>query len=237
MKERFLAIASEVDRPGIEELLGFLNASDFFTAPCSTKHHLAVPGGLVQHSLNVREYLLPKVLEHGLHVSPATITVCGLFHDLCKVNFYSIDDEPVTEKQVPYVKSLLTQKQINFKTTFPGHTGQLTKGQAGVLISWLKDGDLSSPPELSLTYKINDLLPLGHGEKSVIMLQNFIKLTEEEQLAIRWHMGPFTDGFFSSYAVSQAYNAAAERYPLVTALFLADMEVANLVERENKEVF
>src|SRR5574344_1625335 len=38
-------------------------------------------------------------------------------------------------------------------------------------------------------YEIEDKFPLGHGEKSVIIANNFIKLTGSEMLAIRWHMG------------------------------------------------
>ena len=46
-KEEFLRIAREnVKRDGLEELLKFLESTDFFTAPCSTKFHLAEKGGL-----------------------------------------------------------------------------------------------------------------------------------------------------------------------------------------------
>ena len=53
-KEEFLRIAREnIKREGLEELLSFLEGTDFFTAPCSTRFHLAERGGLCQHSLNV----------------------------------------------------------------------------------------------------------------------------------------------------------------------------------------
>ena len=38
-------------------------------------------------------------------------------------------------------------------------------------------------------YEIHDTLPYGHGEKSVYMVSGFIRLTREEAMAIRWHMG------------------------------------------------
>lgn len=41
-------------------------------------------------------------------------------------------------------------------------------------------------------YKIDDKDPYGHGEKSVRMIEKFIKLTDDEAYAIRWHMGPFS---------------------------------------------
>jgi hypothetical protein len=82
-------------------------------------------------------------------------------------------------------------------------------------------------------YVVKDQFPIGHGEKSVIMLQNFITLTEEEQLAIRWHMGPFTDGF-DSFTLKQAYNAAVKKYKLVPALFAADYEASQIFETEGE---
>ena len=41
------------------------------------------------------------------------------------------------------------------------------------------------------SYEINENVPLGHGEKSVILLQQFVKLSLEECLMIRWHMGAY----------------------------------------------
>ena len=43
----------KIKRPGAEELLAWLESTDFFTAPASTKYHGAYPGGLVDHSLRV----------------------------------------------------------------------------------------------------------------------------------------------------------------------------------------
>lgn len=70
-------------------------------------------------------------------------------------------------------------------------------------------------------YVIEDKDPLGHGEKSVILLQNFIKLTDEEMYAIRWHMGGFDDSAKGGFC--PALSAAMNKYPLVTALHMADL--------------
>ena len=52
--KRFKEIfVSQIDRPGAADLIAWLESTDFFTAPASTKHHGAFPGGLVGHSLNV----------------------------------------------------------------------------------------------------------------------------------------------------------------------------------------
>jgi hypothetical protein len=68
-------------------------------------------------------------------------------------------------------------------------------------------------------YAIDDQIPLGHGEKSVILLQQFITLTMDEIMAIRWHMG-LTD---TDYSTRQALNGAFGKYPLAVALHMADM--------------
>ena len=68
-------------------------------------------------------------------------------------------------------------------------------------------------------WKYNDKMILnGHGEKSVIMVQKFYKLTDEEIACIRWHMGAFDEKEnwkHYSYAVSQ--------YPNVLYTHTADM--------------
>lgn len=76
-------------------------------------------------------------------------------------------------------------------------------------------------------YTVEDKAPLGHGEKSVIMLLGYIKLTKEEMYAIRWHMGGFES--------KENYNALCEafkKYPLALALHEADLEATYLMESE-----
>ena len=54
MKQQFLDIFSEfVHRPGSAKLLEWMETTDFFTAPASTRFHAAYEGGLLEHSLNV----------------------------------------------------------------------------------------------------------------------------------------------------------------------------------------
>ena len=50
-------------------------------------------------------------------------------------------------------------------------------------------------------------LPYGHGEKSVYLIERFMRLKTDEAIAIRWHMGGFDDAVRGgSFAVSDAYN-------------------------------
>jgi len=72
---------------------------------------------------------------------------------------------------------------------------------------------------------------MGHGEKSVSILQDFFLLTEQEKLAIRWHMTAFDAGIHFGYPSGFAFREAVKKYPLVTLLFTADYEASNIIER------
>ena len=61
MKEKFLELLKTVKREGMEDLINFLEKSDFFKAPASTRFHGNYEGGLVEHSLKVYEILSHKV--------------------------------------------------------------------------------------------------------------------------------------------------------------------------------
>ena len=75
-------------------------------------------------------------------------------------------------------------------------------------------------------YVFDDPLPYGHGEKSVYIVNGFLRLTREEAMAIRWHMG------FSGTEDSRTVGAAFQKYPLAFALATADMEASYFLENE-----
>lgn len=77
--------------------------------------------------------------------------------------------------------------------------------------------------------------PLGHGEKSVIMvLRMGFNLTDEEIMAMRWHMSAW-DLAFQSPDIKGNYNKAKEICPLCALLQCADNLAANILEREDEE--
>ena len=76
------------------------------------------------------------------------------------------------------------------------------------------------------TYTFDDPLPYGHGEKSVYIVNGFIRLTREEAMAIRWHMG------FSGPEDNRTVGQALQKYPLAFALATADMEASYFLEGE-----
>ena len=78
------------------------------------------------------------------------------------------------------------------------------------------------------TFFYEDKLPYGHGEKSVYIISGFMKLTREEAMAIRWHMG------FSGEEDKRLVGQALEQYPLAFALSVADMEAAYFLEGERE---
>ena len=187
-KEKFIAYYREhIKREGADALLAYLEspASDFFTAPASTRFHGAYPGGLCEHSINVYESLRTYVTSarftdtYDLHFSEESIAIVSLLHDLCKVNIY----KP-------------TKRNVK------------------------KDGVWVSVP----FYEFDDKMPYGHGEKSVYIINGYMRLTREEAFAIRFHMG------FSKEEDGRTVSSAFEMYPLAMANYVADMEATFIIE-------
>ena len=88
-----------------------------------------------------------------------------------------------------------------------------------------KDGVWTTVPY----YEFDDQMPYGHGEKSVYIINGFMRLSREEAFAIRYHMG------FSKDEEARNVSQAFEMYPLAMANYVADMEATFLIEeRENR---
>ena len=89
IKQQYLDLLKTVKREGIDDLINFLEKSDFFKAPASTRFHGSYEGGLAEHSLKVYEILKHKV-EHciePINIPEESIIIIGLLHDICKTNF------------------------------------------------------------------------------------------------------------------------------------------------------
>lgn len=188
-REEFIAVYQEhITRRGADRLLEWLDseASDFFTAPSSTRFHGSYEGGLVEHSLNVYECLKDYLSRprtktlYGMDYTEETIAITALLHDICKVNFYAVDYRNAKNAQG-------TWERVSY-------------------------------------YTIRDTLPYGHGEKSVYMIQGFMRLTREEAFAIRYHMG------FSGSEDKNSVGKALEMFPLALAVSVADMEASYYLE-------
>lgn len=81
-------------------------------------------------------------------------------------------------------------------------------------------------------YEIDNTdLPVGHGEKSVIILLRMgLELTDDEVMAIRWHMGAW-DLNLLSYEQRCAYNSARDLSPLCALVGIGDGIASGLMER------
>lgn len=82
-------------------------------------------------------------------------------------------------------------------------------------------------------YQVEDSFPYGHGEKSVFLIERFLRLKTSEAVAIRWHMGGFDEAVRGgSFAISLAYD----KYPLAVKLHLADLESTYLREKGTSQI-
>lgn len=82
-------------------------------------------------------------------------------------------------------------------------------------------------------YMVEDVFPYGHGEKSVFLIERFMRLKPEEAMAIRWHMGGFDE---SSKGGSFAISLAYEKYPLAVKLHISDLESTFINEKHTSAV-
>ncbi len=189
IKDQFLSLAKQnIKREGLEKLLEYLQKTDFFEAPASSRFHSSHEGGLCEHSINVFNRFVKNLQkEYGENwqnvISLESATIIALFHDVCKVDYYKKDFKNVKENGV-----------------------------------WVQKP----------YYRVEDALPYGHGEKSVYIINGFLRLTREEAMAINWHMGGFDNrvrgGF---YGLDEVFYA----YPSALIFHLSDIEATYLDEK------
>lgn len=180
MWQEYKNLLLSVKRPGIKELVTWLENSDFRVAPASTRFHGAYEGGLLEHSLNVyNEMHRMEDLIRLLRISESSLIITALLHDICKVNYYKVEMRNVK-----------------------------------------KNGTWVQEP----FYTVDDMFPIGHAEKSVIIAQEFIKLSDVEVAMIRGHMGGYvSDTYFNP---SILFN----KYPEAILLHMADMKATYILE-------
>ena len=155
-----------------KEFETYLLANGFFSAPASTKYHGNYEGGLYDHSFTVMNILVELSAKNNLKWQRAESPfIVGMFHDLCKIDQYRIDNSE------PYTVGEATRYEYRTDTDFK-----------------------------------------GHGDKSILLLCQHMKLTEEEVMCIRYHMGAFTQK-----DEWRDYTNAVHRYANVLWTHHADM--------------
>ena len=162
MKEDFIALLKRIKRQNadIDGLIDKLVNSDFFSAPASTKNHSAFEGGLVRHSLNVYNNLNRLVEDKGLNIPQDSILICGLLHDISKMNFYEVA-----------IKNKKVYSKDGSKWDDLGR------------FDWVSEKGWAAKP-------VEDRFVYGnHEETSEFMIRYYIPLRVEESVAILCHHG------------------------------------------------
>lgn len=191
MKEDFIALLRRIKRPNanIEGLIEKLETTDFFTAPASIKYHNACYGGLLAHSLNVYNNLEMLVKMKGLEetISEDSIIICGLLHDMSKLNFYA-----------PSVRNKKVYSEDGSKYDELGN------------FDWVSERAWTVRPE-------RERLVFGnHEENSEFMIRCYIPLSIAESAAILCHHAGMSQdsgtknisGIYHKYPLANLLHAA-----------------------------
>lgn len=180
-----------IKREGAAELFEYLkNETDFFTAPASTNFHSNFKGGLASHSVQVY-----KNLRRIMNT------------DWMK-EMFGIDPSEETMAIVALLHDICKVNNYIYKENARKYKDDTLKNEKGYPGVWL---DLPG-------YEINkeNNLP-GHGELSVFMIEQYMKLTLEESFAIRYHMG-----LYEGESKMREISGCFADYPLSFALHMAD---------------
>lgn len=180
--EYFVALLQSTKRQGIEQLIHWLDESDFKFAPASTQYHSAYRGGLMQHSINVYNAMhdFEPWLEF-LDIPEESVIITALLHDICKVYCYDVSSKNVKDEQGQWV-------------TVP-------------------------------FYVWNEREPLGHGAKSVMLINEYgVQLTKTERAMIVNHMG------FTSNDDERRVSKLFRICPQSIVLHCADLEATMMME-------
>jgi len=87
-KERFIGLLRSTKREGIDDLIKYLESTDFFFARASSRFHGAHVGGLLHHSLLVYDLFSEFIRKFRLNISDDSIIISALLHDVCKIGLY-----------------------------------------------------------------------------------------------------------------------------------------------------
>jgi len=194
-KQKIINLLLETEREGIENLISYMDLGGFFTAPCSTQYHLAKEGGLAEHSLNVYRTM--------------TNFTYAVYGD-------TIDE---SENGNNFLDSVIIVSLLHDL----GKIGQFNK--PNYIPNMIMDKKLKEPIQSEAKpFKTNkDLLAVPHEIRSIQIASEFIDLTEEENFAILYHNGMYSD---------LKYQLNGKERPLQMLLHFADMWCSRTLEKE-----
>jgi len=193
-KDEFIGLVEKyIKRDGIENLMGWLDRTDFYTAPATTSYQLSVDGGLVQHSLNTF-YRMVDLANMYYEKEPADD------------NFYNGD--------TPDAESAFTMESIALVALF--HSIY----KADVYVKDFRNRKIDGKWEQVEYYRWDEAFVYGRGAKSVYILQQFMRLYTDEAQAIRFHTAGRED--VNSGIFDASYYRVYEKSPFAVLLFLAE---------------
>lgn len=208
-KQKFLTILkNEVHRDGIEKFIDWLETTDFFAAPYTGQYTLSCKGGLAEHSLNTYRTLL-EIVEKYRERDPLFLV--------------DVEGTP-SEEDFNAAKAELMET-----LAICGLLHDICRADC-----WVEDarnvknrdtGKWESVPY----FKWDEKFIYGHGEKSVYILQQFMKLYIEEAQAIKYHSQgrDITLG----NTVDSSYYTLYENSVLASVLGVAVNEADNILDR------
>ena len=224
MKSKFIEDLKNTGRNGIDQLLEFLEEIDFYEKPASIKHHLNKTGGLLEHTVNVKNEYLKLNEESGAGIPWKNIVIQASLHDLEKCFAYTSEmQNTITDGQNDFLKKLANSNTSLYKNYEISRFVRdknfiISKEYASELIGWFKAGNDIAPPEVGNSWNYNqDNLPVNHSMRSIIEASKFIDLEERDNLAILYHMGPYSN------LDEKKRGREIELYPDVKLLHLADL--------------
>ena len=163
---------SEKAAAEVKAFLSYLDKTDFYQAPCSTKYHLSCDGGLAQHTLHVLMELVRLILP-ATREQIGSCVMAAICHDLCKIGVY--------------------QRRVRAKKVYSQQTpeGVSLKKDSNGTFYWAEE----------TFYEYSDSMPFGHGRKSAYMAMGFFpEMGDEVYAAIEAHMGIESDKTMGMYA-------------------------------------
>ncbi len=192
----FINLVTQIKRDGarIEELIEYLDSTDFFSAPASTQFHMSCDGGLCQHSLNVYNNLVQLYttvfnIETLTEEQRTSLIIVALLHDISKVNLYE--------------KTFRNEKV---------YSDSGSKSDNGGRFDWV------SVPGFKKCSAEKRFIFGNHEQNSEYIARCFIPLMVEESVAILHHMGGMAWDSAKDN-IGEVYN----QYSLALLLYMSDM--------------
>ena len=193
-KDEFISLVRKyIKRDGVEDVLAWLDRTDFYTAPATTAYQLAVDGGLVQHSLNTFYRM---------------VDLANLYYDKepADDNFYNGD--------TPQAENAFTLESIAIVALFHAIY------KANVYVKDFRNKKINNKWEQVEYFRWDEQFVYGRGAKSVYILQQFMRLYVLEAQAIRFHTAGRED--VNSGIFDASYYRVYDNSPVAVLLFLAE---------------